>query len=222
MYQEPMQKLPNSKVRLWAIIAGLAGTFAINFVLAAFILSYITSQILAREGSLTGEFLQSIATAENSHQKLFESPAPSPALLSFAEHLKRLPGMVRANIYSPDGFIRYSTEKDFIGLKFPDNEELGEAFEGKLKISLELASNDEKDEHLGFNQSFGTKLIESYMPLRDEKGTIFAVVESYRKSEQLENVMTNIRNKVWAAAAISALTLFLAFYGVLAWQPSRR
>lgn len=217
-----MFELRNINLRIWAIIAGLLGTFAVNFALAAFILNYITSQILTREGALTEEFLQGIATAENAHLKLFETPGPSPALLSFSQAVTHLPGMVRANIYSPDGFIRYSTEKNLIGAKFSDNADLGEAFAGKLNVSFDAAGNDEKEEHIGLNQSAGTKLMESYMPLRDDKGAMFAVVELYRTSAPLENVIVNIRNKVWAAAAVSALVLFLAFYGVVARLPSRQ
>jgi two-component system, NtrC family, sensor histidine kinase HydH len=221
-YMEKMQQEQTLNAKSRAVVASLVGTFAVNFALATFLLNYITSQILMREGALTEEVLQSVATAENAHLKLFETPAPSPALLTFAETVTHLPGMVRANIYSPDGFIRYSTEKNLVGLKFTDNDDLSEAFDGKLNVSFEMANNDEKEEHIGLNQSTGTKLMESYMPLRDDKGTLFAVIEFYRKSEPLENLISNIRNKVWAAAAISGLTLFLMFYGLATRLSPRR
>jgi hypothetical protein len=206
----------NFFVSRWTAVASLAGILAINSVLVLVLISYITDQILKREGVVTQEFLQGIVTADDNHKKLFDSPGPSPALVAFAKTVERLPGMVRANVYSPDGFIRYSTEKNLVGVKFSENSELAESFAGELIVSFEKPSFDDKEEHLGLAQGFGDKLMEAYMPLRDDKGQMFAVIEFYRKSASLESMINGIAVKMWAAAALSAIALFLALYWVAA------
>ena len=102
-------------IRLWFVVISLVTIVAVNTISAFFLSKYVSEHLVDREGEVAQEFLNSIVSAEGSGLKLFEGPAPNPALQSFANHVNNLPGVVRANIYSPDFFIRYSTNANLVG-----------------------------------------------------------------------------------------------------------
>lgn len=204
------------------IAAALVAILAVHAVLALVLSRSLTETLLEREGKVAQEFLTSILSAEGTADKLFDTPAPSPALESFAAHVQNFPGTIRANIYSPDGYIRHSTEPAFIGLQFGDNAELSESFRGKLISKLEEISASAKDEHLALNRMAGEKVAEAYIPVAAPDGRVVAVVEFYRKAEIVEDTVRAMTNKVWLAAGISGLILFVAIVLVMSLAPRRR
>ena len=208
-------------IRLWLIVASLTLIVAIHAGLALTLTRSVTSRILLREGEVTQEFLNSIVAAEDSGDHLFDAPAPSQALMSLSAHVRNLPGTARANIYSLDGFIRYSTEKNLIGLQFQDNEELSEAAKGKLISKLDAATDNDKPEHLAMNRFKGDVLVEAYIPVKDAAGKIVTVVEFYRKAEMVKQTVADISRIIWTAAGFSGLILFIALSLAMAFGTRR-
>jgi hypothetical protein len=188
--------------------------FAVNSIIAYALSNYIAARILMHEGAVAQDFLQSVVDAEGSRGKLFERPSGA-ALLSFGNHVRNLQGIVRVNVYSPDGFIRYSTESNFIERKFADNPELAEAFAGKMTVGLEEFSDDEKPEHLALVQGTGNQLIEAYLPMADTDGKKFAVVELYRKPESVLALIGSIRSLLWGAAWLGGGIVFFVLFWVM-------
>ncbi len=194
------------------IVLMVIGVFAIaaaHYILAQILSQSITNGMLAREGQVKQEFLSSILEAERSAGDLFTQPGPSPALLSFGAHVRSLPGIVRANVYSPDGFIRHSTEANMVGINFSGNEELKEAFDGKITSVLETIHASGKPEHLALARLEGEKLIEAYIPVAGPDGKIVTVVEFYRKDTWIETLAADIERNLWIAAGISCVILVL-------------
>jgi hypothetical protein len=186
---------------------GIVAIVATNSLVAHWLNRTITDGMLAREGQVKQEFLSSILAAEHGDAELFAEPRPSPALVSFAAHVRSLPGIMRANIYSPDGFIRQSTEANMIGLNFSGNEELKEAFGGKITSALEVIRSSGKAEHLALAQLEGEKLIEAYIPVAAPDGKIVTVVEFYRKDTWIETLASEIERSLWIAAGSSSAIL---------------
>lgn len=203
-------------MRIWLIAAGLLAVLVINGVMALAVTRAVSASLVTREGEVAQEFLTSILAAEGSAGGLFAQPGPTPALTSFAAHVRSLPGIVRANIYAPDGFIRYSTEANLIGLQFRDNAELNQSFGGRIIAKLEEISDSGKDEHLALGRRAGEKLIEAYIPVAGEGGRVIAVVEFYRTADMVTATVGQITRAIWLAAGLSGAILFLAFAGVTA------
>ena len=155
------------------------------------------------------EFLNSILAAESSADTLFAQPQPSPSLQSFGAHVRSLPGIVRANIYSPDGFIRHSSEANLVGVHFSDNSELAEAFSGKITSALEEIQVSGKSEHLALSQLEGDHLIESYVPVTSPSGSVIAVVEFYRKDSWIGPMVESMNRGFWIAAGLSSIVFVL-------------
>jgi two-component system sensor histidine kinase HydH len=185
-------------------------------LVAAFLLQRIVTQkLLEREGEITQQFLQSVVQLEKSEATLFAQPSPSGSLMSFIRHVDSIPGMLRLNVYSPDGIIRHSSEPNLVGIKFADNAELARSFGGSLVIKLEEIKESDKAEHVALQSYGGSELIEAYLPLKNEAGEVFTVVEFYRKPDGTGSALGSVRRAIWYCFA--AIGLFVMAY-LLAWQ----
>lgn len=198
--------------RPWPLVTAAAAVAAIAAVSALFLSRETADRILLHDGRVAQEFLNSIVAADASGGKLFD--AAGPVLDSFASHAANLPGIVRANIYSPDGFIRYSTEPNLIGLKFVGNEELAASFAGELISKLAQVSDDDKPEHLALNRLSGEQLVEAYIPVSGGNGRIAAVVEFYKKPAAIKAVIADLTRLIWITAALGAALSILVLTAV--------
>lgn len=219
MKEPKMRLLRDARLGLMGI--GLIAIVVVNGVLASVVSHTVADQILDGEAQVMQQFLNNVVETEGSAGKLFAQPMPSPELTSFASHVKILPGTVRANIYSPDLFIRHSTDANLVGVQFNDNQELVDSFKGEVVAELELVSSDSKAEHIALNQLGGEKLIESYIPVSDGTSNVVAVVEFYRKGEAVEAAMDGVTRRIWIAAAINAAVLLLVMVAAILWGGRR-
>ena len=201
----------HARVAAVAIVAILI----INAGLAFGLGRLVDDRILLREGEVAQEFLTSMVAAEASAAKLFVKPAPSPELTSFSNHVRHLPGIIRANIYSPDGFIRFSTEEQLIGLKFSDNPELAESFGGRLSADFAEATSDAKPEHIAISLPVGDRLVEAYVPILDAGQRTIAVVELYKSPERVLAIIGEVTRMIWIAAGLASALLIAVFLGLL-------
>lgn len=198
----------------WVVAAGLVAVAVINGLLAWLLTEAFTYSLLTREVAVSREYLQGVAIAENASETLFAQPAPSPALTRFAALVENLPGVVRANIYSEDRFIRHSTEANLIGLKFTSNEELEDSFNGGMTATLEKITANPKPEHLGLNKFAGKQFIEAYVPLNDATGKTFAVVEYYSEADNMFSELSRVRWIIVISELLAGLALLAALYGL--------
>lgn len=176
--------------------------------LAFAITNLVKEAVLHRDAAITRKLLQAGATAS-----LGSNQQPSePAYEDYGQRLVNLPGVVRANVYGTDGFIRFSTDKNLLGLKFKDNEELAEAFKGKTKISIEHVNATDKSEHVALGRLGGVdgELIEAYIPLLDAVGSPLAVVEYYQRPGDLQQNLSATITKIWLACLAASVSILLA------------
>ena len=199
-----------SAKHLALVLAGVAAILAVHVILLQLLSRSVTDGLLRREGIVAQEFLNSILAAEDSADKLFAQPQPSPALQSFGTHVRSLPGIVRANIYSPDGFIRHSSEANLVGVNFSDNKQLAQAFTGKIISVLEEIQASDKSEHLALTRLEGDHLIESYVPVNSPSGGVVAVVEFYRKDSWIGPMVADMNRGIWIAGGLCSVIFALA------------
>src|SRR5574341_250343 len=74
--------------------------------------------------------------------------------------------IVRVKIWSRDGLLLYSDDKDLVGMRFPEDDELKEALAGEIITIIA----PEKEENEGEREEFG-RLIEVLVPLRPPGST---------------------------------------------------
>lgn len=124
--------------RLQRWFAGL-GALLIGLIAVAngwVISRFLTEQLLHREAALSGEFVQNVLVTDGSVDYLAQPAAvpPPAAFRNSIEHLAGMPDMLRANVYSADRRVLWSTDARIVGRSFGPNPELDEAMAGRLVV----------------------------------------------------------------------------------------
>jgi len=210
-----MRKGQGFNVTLW-FVAMSAGVVVLTMIaLGVTTTAFLSDRFLKREGEISRELLENVLRAEDSGDRLFDIEAGRRNLESFARHIVSIPGFLRANIYSADGTVWWSSDQSMIGRVDRGNEELAAAFTGQLITELGDIRNDSKLEHRSLAVGVDGSFIEAYIPVRDASGRIACVVEFYRSPEALQELVREARWIIWSVAAGGALLLFATFFGIV-------
>ena len=194
------------------IIGGLWGTL---------FSSYLVDSLLNRDAEVSQAFLQSLTEVEGGPDmfRLGETTGdnyqnePAYDLPELVDHIATMPGVIRANLFSNNGKVLWSTQAALIGKRFDANHELEEALEGEVVFEFKDIKEEQKAEYMEFDNEI-SRLVENYLPIWDIKNhKVVAVVEIYKAPKTLFNAMESARNLVWVS--VSAATLFL--YTTLFW-----
>ena len=116
--------------------------------------------------------------------------------------------VVRVKIWSREGLLIYSDEKEKIGQRFPDDDELQEALAGKIVSVISL----EKEENIEEREQFG-RIFEVYVPLLPaDSNQVAGVYEIYQDMDVLEPGIAKMRNFVWVSIGLGFLILYGSLY----------
>ena len=205
-------------LRLWFAIGSLSTIVLICAAAAFWLNGYLTDSLIDRESQVSQEFLEAI-TAVNGADMFADdgaaTPHQSPALLDFASHALKIPGILRVNIYTTTRRILWSTEDKLVGQTFTDNEELERALRGEIVASMSYLNDDNKSEHVELGNV--DHYIEAYMPLHAAAGSgpVAAVMEFYRLPLRLDDTLTAGRTAIWSGAVAAAVLLFAVLYWIV-------
>lgn len=205
-------------IRLWFGIASLGAIALISVLYAELGTRFVTERLLEREAEVSQEFLESILIAGDSAERIFAPGAAGSAeLADFAQHVVRMPGTLRANIYRVDGTVAWSSEAQLIGQRFDHNDELVEAVGGRRVTKVGRLPDPGKEEHVALEAGRRGHFVETYVPMRGQRGQgpVLGVVELYKLPTALEATIEQGRQTIWLASAIAAVILFLALYGIV-------
>lgn len=202
-------------LRLWFGLASFLVIGAMGLVLAVSVGRFITDRMLHREAVVTQEFLESVITAENSAAHLFNGSGAddNPYLASFIQHVRRMPDVLRANLYGPDRGMVWSTDTALIGQRFDRNPELEEAFEDRLVTEVGSLSSDSKDEHVALDATGGV-FIEVYIPIRHDN-RVMGVVELYKVPTALDAMLREARLIIYLSVAAGTVVVFLTLFWIV-------
>ncbi|MGL5009650.1 MAG: histidine kinase dimerization/phospho-acceptor domain-containing protein, partial [Paracoccaceae bacterium] len=206
--------LRDSPHHLRMVVAFLLISFVLIFstalVLSTTLSRYIVNQMMLRDATVSAQFLNSVVHVEHAAD-YFLNGENGPAEKDIKEllvHVSRLPDVFRANVYSRDGTILWSSDARMIGQSFPDNDELADAMRGELNPELNVVERGAKDEHVGFPDGI-TEFIEYYIPIRTQDGlTIVGAVEVYKAPDTLLVSIHRVQTFAWLGALAAAVVLF--------------
>jgi two-component system, NtrC family, sensor histidine kinase HydH len=194
---------------------------ALIFSLLSYIQSqFLTEQVLSREAGLIKDFVQSIVAAEDTTSHFFVDPehGPTPQLESFYNHMGNMPDVLAAVIYDSSGRIIWSTQKDTIGTKYSDNDELEEALRGELVYENGIVGEVDKQEHSKLlSDAVGAWFVETYVPIASSSnpGKVVGVVEMYRVPQALQKSIGAGLWRLWLAGLASAAALYLVLWWIV-------
>lgn len=204
--------------RLQRWFAGL-GALLIGLIAVAngwVISRFLTEQLLQREAAFSGEFVQNVLVTDGSVDYLAHPVAvPPPASFrNSIEHLAGMPDMLRANVYSADRRVLWSTDARIVGRSFGPNRELDEAMGGRLVVQAgridDLERGKAEYEGLSAEASF---FVETYIPVK-APGTaqVVGVVELYKAPAALTAAIRSGQLRVALAALVGALALYAGLF----------
>ena len=116
--------------------------------------------------------------------------------------------VVRVKIWSREGLLIYSDEKEQIGQRFPDDEELQEALAGKIVsvVSPEKEENEDERERYG-------RVFEVIIPLLPaDSNQVAGAYEIYQDMDVLEPGIAKMRYFVWVSIGLGFLILYGSLY----------
>jgi len=203
----------------WLSILSLLALLLFGGAVAFFLTRYLTACMLERDAEVSREFIESIVAAEKSKNPSLHGSGLPAELVDY--HLLKLPNVIRANLYSTDRTVFWSSDQRLVGTRFDHNNELEKALGGDIVVkSGRVDSHDNKPEHTGLTEkallSEGGRFVEAYLPIRDERGqSVVAVVEIYKLPRALFNAIDEGIFLVWASVTAGGLLLYLALFSIV-------
>ena len=203
-------------LRLWFILTSFGAILIIFVLFAIGVSQFMTRALIERETEVSQEFLESMMPSDRA--AVFATPGASanPALAVFVEHLFTLPGIIRANIYSADQIVVWSTDKSIVGRRFEVNDELERALAGARVTEVGWLPDRSKPEHATLSEKFSGRYIEAYIPIRaKDEGKVLGVIEFYKLPEALNATILRGQYLIWVWAAAAASILFVTLYWIV-------
>ena len=191
-----------------SIIIGLTMTFVGNLVSKTIERSAV--QAAADAGALyMTTFLEPYV------QELTTTGSLSVQTAQAIDHLMTSPTLnshvISVKIWSPDGTVLYSTNKDVVNKSFA-TKEINLALAGKTVTEWGTLNEVENS----YERSLGIPLYEIYAPLREfGTGRIIAVGEFYELAEVLEQEIALVRQEVWIVVGTATVAMLLLLFAIV-------
>lgn len=203
----------------WFAAVSLASIAALAAVAGVSLNWFVATRMVAQEAALTREFVESLLIVEAPLRHYIESPSPAleAQMAESFEHIDRLPGVLRANIYGRDQRVIWSSNRELIGPRLGRNAELERALRGELVANREQPDADHlgKHEHQALEDGHGV-FVEIYVPVLSSTGNaVIGAIEFYKRPDALSRALAQLRWYIAGGAALAGLMLHLALFGLV-------
>ncbi len=200
----------------WFHTVGLLSILLLAVICALLLSRLFANRMLQQEGRLTMQFVQSIIDIEQG-AAYFAKPVSEQSnyMEELLVHIAGSPDVLRANLYSRERQILWSSDASLIGRSFAGapNEELDSALNGRLEVHAEdedEETDEPKLEHANL-ESRGDYFIEIYVPVWDtQRKNVVGAVELYRAPRLLRETIVAGMQIIWAGALGAGVLLYLA------------
>ena len=199
------------KLVRWFVVASMV-TIGLTSVVAAEALSrFMTREMLERDMAVSTEFVNSVVQVQRATSYFYGDTfdPKHPEMEEFFRHVANLPDVIRANVFSRDRTILWSSDSALIGQKFSDNAELEAAFLREAHPEIETREHGEKAEHAGLPAEADV-FVENYLPIWSADGRIIVgVVEMYKTPAKLLASISRAKDLIWLGASLAGLLVFV-------------
>lgn len=220
----------------WFSVVSFVAVFIFCISFAVMLSHFLRREILQRDAIQTSQFIVSIAESQvlqaqvgdkvslaevldetANFSKLGIDPQVAGSIRTqFYDHLKVLPEVLLATVFTRDRRIIWSTNNALIGMVDKGNDELEEAYASHVMVSTE---HDAGDEHQKREQQFVTGpekfFVENYIPLHGRNHEVLAVVEIYKEPLSLQETIGRGTMLVWACAGLGTVFLYLSLFWII-------
>jgi two-component system, NtrC family, sensor histidine kinase HydH len=191
---------PPFRMMRWFSVLSLLSIGAFCIVSCYLLSTFLTQQMLHRDGAVMQEFVQAVADIEAAKSRLAgrEPDIRDSNMRELFDHLAGVPGMVRISIYAPDQSIVWSSEKNRVGGRLAGGEGLGTALKGEMTVES------------------GLNFVETYLPVRDiNSGHVMGVAQLLRTPTALFQTISEGQKLIWLIGILSGLCLYLILFWIV-------
>jgi len=211
-------RLPFNLLHRFAV-ASLIVIAAIAIGNGILLTDFLTKRLLDREAQVTRDFVLNVLQADGSIGYFAEPGNPQLAerFNGSLLHFNSMPDVQRINVYARDHTVLWSTDRQLIGLKFDQNEDLDEALRGELAIEGGRISQAQRDkpEHVGLHAE-SDFYVETYIPIQAAGNPeVLGVFETYKAPVALTAAIRDGHRQIWLTAFVGALALYLTLFWIV-------
>jgi len=188
----------------------------LSLTLVSVALGWIITYNLEQDLLLRAKLLTAQVVAEEVGKEFDLSELVIPKTKDYDAFTKKLhhltfgPSIIRIKVWNKDRVVVWSDDRRLVGQRFLDNDELTEAFEGKIASELSgLAKSEQK-----FERPY-KKLLELYVPIQSPDGNVPTVFEIYQNLDPLFVEISGQKRIIWLCTGGSFLFLFLVLFGIV-------
>ena len=203
----------------WFSISGFLAIAVISILGASYFSHIFTRSALSHDANVMTEFVNSIIrqdTGTNSKVSVLGTDETNKLAVFFGQ-LSKVPGVLRANVYSPTHKILWSSHQALVDRQFTGNEELQESLLGHPVAHLEESDEISKAEHTMLRTE-EELFVEYYLPIWEtetRQGEVVAVAEIYRTPLGLIDQLQRIKVSVWIASLVGGIFLFVSLFWIV-------
>jgi len=206
----------------WFSVLGLL-VICMTSALSAFFLSrFLEKNVLQRDAAVTMALIQSIADKEDVAASFFheDNENRERVFADFFEHIEQVPEIKRANIYSADRMIIWSSKKALIGEVSAFNRLLDMALRGEVGVEMHLAEErsnnvNSSGQYTRFEEEIGS-FAENYIPIwNHDRSVIVGVMEVYKLTDELLETIARGTRLVWVGAILSGAFLYATLFWII-------
>lgn len=202
----------------WFSTSAAIAIAVLSTLTASFFTHSLSQHVLAHDADVMTEFVNSIIRqdTESREELSILSVGEAGKLAVFFSQLQRVPGILRANVYSIEGKVIWSSESELSERHFGDNEELKLSLAGTPVAHLENIEQSQKAEHVLLAGSDST-FVEYYLPIWEHQpaGRVMGVAEVYRVPLNLLDQLASIRFTAWLASVAGGGFLFISLFWIV-------
>lgn len=175
----------------------------------------IESAVVDRAAAITALYVESIIAVHLSHLPLRNGLLDAELHASLDEIFADGPlrrKLVRFKLWSEDGVILYSTDRNLIGQRFPVDGHLASAFSGGVQAKV---SKLDKPENV-LERLHWDELIEIYVPVHEaSEDKVEVVAEFYKSVDNLSQDIRSAQQRGWLLVAAANIGMFLLLIGMV-------
>jgi signal transduction histidine kinase len=193
----------------WFGVVALVSIAAISVVSGWLLSGFLTERMLQQEARLTQEVIDSVVDVEQAAGYFTGVVVQNGEYKDFVAHIAALPDVLRANLYSRERRVIWSSDPALIGRHFAENDELEDALSGKV---VAHGGERAKSEHEALDPRY-RYFFEIYTPVR-VPGTseVVGVVELYKTPQALFEAIGAGKRAIWISAALGGLFLYATLF----------
>jgi signal transduction histidine kinase len=216
----------------WFSLVSLVIILVVAILLGLAASRFLMSESIDRDAMLSAQFIKSIADVEVIHGNF--SPGltlgefldkrvdgarlgvPHEQLVKsheeFFDHIVRLPDVLLANVYAPDGVVIWSTNPKLVGGRSLERAKLDEAVRTRDTVTTEHHGPDSCPAEAYFMRVPHRLYLESFIPLQDSSGEVLSVIEIYKEPVDLIARMKRGFILLWIATALGGAAIYLSLF----------